>query len=105
MLLLALVIWVLIGGALGWRLGSHRATSRALTQARQQMSQEVRYWQEVAERSKIRADQLAQENEAWAAGYKQGREDVIKIVPHIAAQQRLLPQDRRTDTTEINDRV
>jgi hypothetical protein len=48
---------------------------------------------------------LAQENEAWAAGYKQGREDVIKIVPHMAAQQRLLPQDRRTDTTEINDRV
>jgi hypothetical protein len=42
------VIWVLIGGALGWRLGSCRATSRALTQARQQMSQEVRYWQEVA---------------------------------------------------------
>jgi hypothetical protein len=28
---------------------------------------------------------------------------VIRIVPHIAAQQRLLPPDRRTDTTEIND--
>jgi hypothetical protein len=105
MLLLALMIWVLVGVALGWRWGSRRTTSQALTQAGQQMSQEVRYWQEVAERSKIRADQLAQENEAWAAGYKQGREDVIKIVPHIAAQQRLLPQDRRTDTTEINDRI
>jgi hypothetical protein len=67
------------------------------------MRQEIRYWQEVAERSKVRADQLAQENEAWAAGYKQGREDVIKIVPRIAAQQRLLPQDRRTETTEISD--
>jgi hypothetical protein len=104
MFLLAL-IWVLIGVALGWRFGSRRSTSQALTQARQQMGQEIRYWQEAAERSTIRADQLAQENEAWAAGYQQGREDVIRIVPHIAAQQRLLPPDRRTDTTEINDRV
>jgi hypothetical protein len=104
MFLLAL-IWVFIGVALGWRFGARRSTSQALTQARQQMRQEIRYWQESAERSKVKADQLAQENEAWAAGYKQGREDVIKIVPHIAAQQRLLPQDRRTDTTEINDCV
>jgi hypothetical protein len=102
MFLLAL-IWVLIGVALGWRFGSRRSTSQALTRARQQMRQEIRYWQEAAERSKVKADQLAQENEAWAAGYKQGREDVITIVPHIAAQQRLLPQGRGTDTTEIND--
>jgi hypothetical protein len=40
---------------------------------------------------------------AWAAGCKQGREDVIKIVPHIAAQQRLLPPDRGTETAELND--
>jgi hypothetical protein len=102
MLLLAL-IWILIGAAIGWRFGSRRSSSQALTHARQQMRQEIRYWQEQAERSKVRADQLAQENEAWAAGYKQGREDMIKIVPHIAAQQRLLPQDRRTETTEMND--
>jgi hypothetical protein len=97
------LIWILIGVAVGWRLGSRRSASRALTQARQQMRQETRYWQELAERSKIRADQLAQENEAWAAGYRQGREDVITIVPHIAAQQRFLTQDRRTGTPEMND--
>jgi hypothetical protein len=102
MFLLAL-IWVLIGVALGWRLGSHRSTSQALARARQQMGQEIRYWQEAAERSKIRADQLTQENEAWTAGYRQGREDVISIVPHIAAQQRALPGDRGTDSTEMND--
>jgi hypothetical protein len=102
MFLLAL-IWVLIGVAVGWRFGSRRSTSQALTQARQQMRREIRYWQEAAERSKARAGQLTQENEAWAAGYRQGREDVISIVPHIAAQQRLLPQDRGTDTTEMND--
>ena len=102
MLLLAL-IWILIGAAIGWRFGSRRSSSQALTHARQQMRQEIRYWQEQAERSKVRADQLAQENEAWGAGYKQGREDMIKIVPHIAAQQRLLSQDRRTETTEMND--
>jgi hypothetical protein len=102
MFLLAL-IWVLIGVALGWRFGSRHSTSQALTRARQQMRQEIRYYQEAAERSKARADQLAQENEAWAAGYRQGREDVISIVPHIAAQPRALPQDRRTDSTEMND--
>jgi hypothetical protein len=102
MFLLAL-IWVVIGVAIGWRFGSRHSTSQALTRARQQMRQEIRHWQELAERSKVRADQLAQENEAWAAGYRQGREDVISIVPHIAAQQRALPQDLRTDTTEMND--
>ena len=102
MFLLAL-IWVLIGVAVGWRFGSRHSTSQALTRARQQMRQEIRYYQEAAERSKARADQLAQENEAWAAGYRQGREDVISIVPHIAAQQGALPQDRRNDSTEMND--
>jgi hypothetical protein len=105
MMFLLALIWVLIGVALGWRFGSRRSTSQGLAQARQQMGQEIRYWQEAAQRSQVRADRLAQENEAWAAGYKQGRDDVIKIVPHIAAQQRILPQDRRTDTTEINDRA
>jgi hypothetical protein len=101
MFLLAL-IWVFIGVALGWRFGSRRSTSQALTRARQQMRQEIRYWQEVAERSKVRADQLAQENEAWAAGYKQGREDVIKIVPHIAAQRGLLGQSVASESDEMN---
>jgi Tfp pilus assembly protein FimV len=102
MFFLALIA-VLIGVAAGWRFGSRHSTSRALTQAQQQMRQEVRYWQELAERTKVRADQLAQENEAWAAGYRQGREDVITIVPHIAAQQRLVAQDRMTGTAEMND--
>jgi hypothetical protein len=97
------LIWILIGVAVGWRLGSRRSNSQALTRAGQQMRQEIRYWQEQAERSKVKADLLAQENEAWAAGYRQGREDVITIVPHIAAQQRLLSQDRRIDTAEMND--
>lgn len=102
MFLLAL-IWVFIGVALGWRFGSRRSTSQALTQARQQMRQEIRYWQEVAERSQIRANQLAQENEAWTAGYKQGREDVIKIVPHIAAQRGLLGQSVASESDEMNN--
>jgi Tfp pilus assembly protein FimV len=102
MFFLALIA-VLIGVAAGWRFGSRHSTSRALTQAQQQMRQEVRYWQELAERTKVRADQLAQENEAWAAGYRQGREDVITIVPHIAAQQRLVARDRMTGTAEMND--
>ncbi len=105
MILLGLA-WILIGVALGWQFGSRRstaATSRALTAAREQMVREIRYWQEQAERAVVRADQLAQENEAWAAGYKQGREDVITIVPHIAAQQRLLGQGLSPEQDEMND--
>ena len=102
-MVLLILIWVLIGAAIGWRAGSRRSTSRALTRAREQMRQEIRYWQEHAERSKVRADLLAQENEAWAAGYRQGREDVITIVPHIAAQQRLLSQGLPSGPDEMND--
>ncbi len=97
-----ILIWILIGAAIGWRFGSRRSTSQALTQARQQMCQEIRYWQEHAERSKVRADLLAQENEAWMAGYKQGREDVITIVPHIAAQQGLPGQSLASEPDEMN---
>ncbi len=89
---------------MGWRFGSRHATAQVLTRARQQMRQEIRYWQEQAERSKVRADLLAQENEAWAAGYKQGREDVITIVPHITAQQQL-PVPGRRDRCRRDDRL
>jgi hypothetical protein len=100
------LIWFVIGAAAGWRLASHRtgtAASRVLEQAREQMGNEVRHWQEQTERIRAQADRMAREKDAWTAGYKQGREDVIKIVPHIAAQRGLLGQSVASESDEMND--
>jgi hypothetical protein len=64
-----------------------------MSRAREQMRREIRCWQAETERFKAVADRLAQEKESWAAGVRQGRDDVITIVPLlIAAQQRLLAE-------------
>ena len=89
--------------ALGWRFGSRRSTSQALTRHGSRCARKSGTGRKLAERSQVRANQLAQENEAWTAGYKQGREDVIKIVPHIAAQRGLLGQSVASESDEMNN--
>lgn len=57
------------------------------------------------QRFKATADRLAQEKESWTAGVRQGRDDVITIVPLlIAAQQRLTAEaaGRGRATSEID---
>lgn len=105
------VVWLVIGLAAGWRIASRRVAraasrslQRELEQAREQMSDEVRYWQDQTERIRVQVGQLAQEKDAWAAGYKQGREDVLGIVPPlIAAHLRSTGRNRPSTTTEMDD--
>jgi len=98
-----ILVWFLAGAIAGWGVTSLRAAG-TMSRAREQMRREIRHWQSETERYKAIADRHAQDKAAWAAGCKQGRDDVITIVPMLlAAQQRLLAQDRRTGTTEMND--
>jgi len=98
-----ILVWFLAGAIAGWGVTSLRAAG-TMSRAREQMRREIRHWQSETERYKAVADRHAQDKAAWAAGCKQGRDDVITIVPMLlAAQQRLLAQDRRTGTTEMND--
>ncbi|HUY49154.1 MAG TPA: hypothetical protein VMV92_26120 [Streptosporangiaceae bacterium] len=75
-----------------------------MSRARVQMHREIRYWQAETERYKAVADRLTQERESWVAGCKQGRDDVITIVPLlIAAQQRLMGLSCFTDPSQMDD--
>ncbi|MFI5063868.1 MAG: hypothetical protein ACHP9Z_07815 [Streptosporangiales bacterium] len=79
--------WSLSGVLVGWGVTSLRA-SMAFARSREQMSHEIRLWQEEAQRYKAVADQVSQEKKAWAEGIKQGREEVISLVPLLLLAQR-----------------
>lgn len=98
-----ILVWFLAGAIAGWGVTSLRAAG-TMSRAREQMRREIRHWQSETERYKAVADRHAQEKAAWAAGCKQGRDDVITIVPMLlAAQQRLVAHDRRAEATKMND--
>lgn len=97
-------VWFLTGVIAGWGVSTVRAAT-AMSRAREQMRREIRCWQAETERFKASADRLAQERESWTAGLRQGRDDVITIVPLlIAAQQRLMAEapSRSPATGEID---
>jgi hypothetical protein len=97
------LVWFLAGAIAGWGFTSLRAAT-TVSHARQQMRREIRHWQSETERYKAVADRHVQDKAAWTAGCRQGRDDVITIVPLlIAAQQRLLFADRKTEPTEMDD--
>jgi hypothetical protein len=98
-----ILVWFLAGAIAGWGLTSLRAAT-TVSHAREQMRREIRHWQSETERYKAVADRHAQDKAAWTAGCRQGRDDVITIMPLLlAAQQRLLFSDRKTEPTEMND--
>ena len=83
---------------------SAKRAAMDMSRARDLMRREIRAWQEETQRFKARAEQLAQEKASWIAGIKQGRDDVITMVPLlIAAQQRLMGLGRATEPGEMDD--
>jgi predicted nucleic acid-binding Zn-ribbon protein len=83
-----LLAGVILGVVLTWRLAMAKV-ARVRAHDLAAMRREINQWQEAAERARAETAQVAHEAETWAAGCKQGREDVISIVPLLmAAQQR-----------------
>ena len=80
------IAWSLIAATATWGLATSRAAA-ALARARAEMRAEVRHWQDDAARARARAEQLEGEMASWAAGCKQGREDVVSILPLLVAKQ------------------
>jgi len=97
----SLLIGAVIGGAIGWWLATRRA-SLWLKRERAGMRRQVLQWQESAERARAEVGRLAREKESWAAGCKQGREDVISIMPLLIAAQQW-PGDPPRAAAEGND--
>ena len=73
-----------------------------ISRLREQMRQEVLYWQDESARANTRAAQLAKDIATWTAGCKQGREDLVTVLPLIiAALER--PVGIRAATEDPND--
>ena len=53
----------------------------------QMARREIQHWKDEAARARSHAAQLARDSETWAAGAKQGRDDVITVVPLLIAAQ------------------
>ncbi|HUL28197.1 MAG TPA: hypothetical protein VLW44_20740 [Streptosporangiaceae bacterium] len=79
-----LIIGFGIGAAVGWWRGLARADA-AIARARAAMAHETRHWQDAAARATAEAARVAREAQTWAAGCRQGRDDVISIVPLLMA--------------------
>ena len=84
------VLMLLIGAAIGVPVGRWLAMRRAaatLSRAEAEMRRELAHWQEAAARASAEAARVAREAEAYKAGCKHGREDVISIMPLLVAAQ------------------
>jgi hypothetical protein len=100
--ILMTIAWAVIAAVAAWGATLARA-SAAISRNEAACRREIRYWQADAARARAHAAQLAQHTATWKAGCKQGRDDVISIVPLIAAA-----QERRAEAhlaaAEITDR-
>jgi len=92
------MLTLLLGLAVGIVVGRWLATRRAaatLAHAEVVMRKELAHWQEAAERATAEAARAGREAEAYKAGCRHGREDVISIMPLlVAAQARPADGDR-----------
>jgi predicted YcjX-like family ATPase len=93
MIVPVLVIGLAVGATLSWRATRSRArrdARRELARAWEDMRREVNHWQEAAIRANAETARVTREADAYKAGHRNGREDVISIIPPllVAAQQR-----------------
>ena len=94
MTMLALLLGVGVGIVVGRWLATRRAAA-TLAHAEVAVRKELAHWQETAERATAETARVGREAEAYQAGCRHGREDVISIMPLlVAAQARPADGDR-----------
>jgi hypothetical protein len=74
---------LLIGAAVAWVLTRCRAAAEA-SRLQAHLAARIGYWQDEAERAKASAARAEERSAAWAAGYQQGREDVLALTRGIS---------------------
>ena len=74
---------LLIGTAAAWVLARRRAAAET-SRVRMHLTARVGYWQDEAERAKASAARAEERAAEWAAGYQQGREDVLALAHAIS---------------------
>lgn len=86
MSVLGILGWSVIAATLAWGL-TLRHASATIAALRAEADREIRHWSAFAARERTRAMQLERELERWSEGCRQGREDVVSIVPMLLAAQ------------------
>jgi hypothetical protein len=84
MIMAAVVAW---GFTTALASAHHSRLRDELARAEQRMRREVQHWMDEAARARNHAAQVERDSATWAAGCKQGREDVITVVPLLMAAQ------------------
>jgi hypothetical protein len=76
------------GGLTMVRAAAHHSRLRAeMARVEREARREIQHWKDEAARARTHAAQIARDAANWAAGCKQGREDVATVVPLIIAAQ------------------
>jgi hypothetical protein len=76
--------WIIVAAVAAWGLTLAHATS-AISRLDASRRREIKYWKDECARARAHAAQVTQDAAAWAAGNRQGRDEVISIVPLIMA--------------------
>jgi hypothetical protein len=76
--------WIIVAAVAAWGLTLAHATS-AIGRLDASRRREIQYWKDECARARAHAAQVTQDAAAWAAGNRQGRDEVISIVPLIMA--------------------
>jgi hypothetical protein len=84
MIMAAVVAW---GCTMVFAAARHSRLRDEIGRIDQMARREIQHWKEEAARARSHAAQLARDTETWAAGHKQGRDDVITVVPLLIAAQ------------------
>jgi hypothetical protein len=65
----------------------HSRLRAEIVRIEREARREIRHWQDETARARTHAAQIARDAANWAAGCKQGREDVATMVPLLLAAQ------------------
>jgi hypothetical protein len=76
------IAWTTIAAVTACGLTWVRAAT-AIARLRKETQEEVRYWQAESARAKARAAQLEKDIATWTAGCRQGRDDLVTVLPLI----------------------
>lgn len=78
------IAWAVIAAVTAWAIAMARA-SASISRLQAEIREEIGYWQDETSRARARAAQIARDTAIWADAWKEGRDDVIAMMPLIAA--------------------
>jgi hypothetical protein len=98
MIMAAVIAW---GCTMVFAAARHSRLRDEIVRIEQMARREIQHWKDEAARARTHAAQLARDNATWAAGCKQGRDDVIGVVPLLIAAQEHHTQGGQHGAQEI----